>query len=348
MKLLVIGGTRFLGRWVVEEALARGWEVTLFNRGNHAEVFPNVRTIIGDREEDLIKLEVENWDAVIDTCGFHPYTVRKSVKALKANTSFYAFVSTISVYAKFPYEDDIKEEDEFLSLSEEELVPLNLNNQNVGEYYGHLKYLCELEVLREIPDKSLIVRPGLIVGPYDQTDRFTYWATRLQEEREILAPGRKNKKIQFIDVRDLAAWIVKMTEGRITGIYNATGPKDLYTMEDLIRDGKEIFQNKAETTWVSESFLLKENVQPWIELPLWIPETNSNEPEKKKEQDNGVNIDRALNHGLSFRDPKETLKDTYEWVTQKSRKLERAGLKQEKEQALLEKWNSTLNTSVQA
>ncbi|HWO77027.1 MAG TPA: NAD-dependent epimerase/dehydratase family protein [Bacillus sp. (in: firmicutes)] len=343
MKLLMIGGTRFLGRWIVEEALARGWEVTLFNRGNHADVFPNVRTIMGDREEDLMKLEGENWDAVIDTCGFHPHTVRKSVKAFKANASFYAFVSTISVYAKFPQEDDIKEEDEVLSLTEEELAQLNLDNQNVGQYYGHLKYLCEQEVLREIPDKSLIVRPGLIVGPYDPTDRFTYWATRLHEDREILAPGRQNKKIQFIDVRDLAAWIVKMTEGRITGVYNATGPKDLYTMQNLINDGKEIFQNKAKATWVSETFLLKENVQPWIELPLWIPETT---PENETNiQDNGVNIDRALNQGLSFRAPKETIKDTYDWVVQTDRKLERAGLKQDKEKALLEKWNSSLNTS---
>ena len=343
MKLLVIGGTRFLGRWIVEEALARDWEVTLFNRGNHANVFPNIRTMMGDREKDLMKLEGENWDAVIDTCGFHPHTVRKSVEALKANASFYTFVSTISVYAKFPQEDDIKEEGEVLSLTEEELAGLNLDNQNVGQYYGHLKYLCEQEVLREIPDKCLIVRPGLIVGPYDPTDRFTYWAIRLEEDREILAPGRKNKKIQFIDVRDLAAWIVKMTEDRITGVYNATGPKNLYTMEDLIKDGKEVFQNGAETTWVSETFLLKENVQPWIELPLWIPETT---PENELNiQDNGVNIDRALNHGLMFRNPKETLKDTFEWAAQTERSLERAGLAQEKEKALLEKWKSSLNAS---
>lgn len=346
MKLLVIGGTRFLGRWIVEKALERGIEVTLFNRGNHADVFPNVRTIIGDREDDLMKLEVENWDAVIDTCGFHPYTVRKSVRALKANTSYYAFISTISVYARFLYDDQIKETDEVLTLTDEELVSLNLDNQNVGEYYGHLKYLCEQEVLREIPDKSLIVRPGLIVGPYDPTDRFTYWANRLKQNREILAPGRRNKKIQFIDVRDLAKWIVRATEGRVTGIFNATGPEQNYTMEDLITDGKDVFNSQECTTWVNEDFLLKEKVQPWIELPLWIPESSpdpQNPEVSKTGRDIGVNIDQALSHGLTFRHPKETIKDTYDWIIKSERKLERAGMEEEKEKELLGKWRKEQN-----
>lgn len=345
MKLLVIGGTKFLGRWIVEEALERGWEVTLFNRGNHSDVFPNVRTIIGDRETDLLKLEVENWDAVIDTCGFHPHTVRKSVMALKANTSFYAFVSTISVYSRFVFEDEIKETGDILSLTEDELKDLNLDNQNVGEYYGHLKYLCEQEVLREIPDKSLIVRPGLIVGPYDPTDRFTYWATRFHENREILAPGRTSKKIQFIDVRDLAEWIVKMTESRMTGVFNATGPENVYTMENFIDDGKEVFQNHAETTWIPEDFLLSQQVQPWIELPLWIPESTPDpQTNTVQERDNGVNIEKALQHGLTFRHPKVTIKDTYEWATNTERKLERAGLSEEKEKTVLENWKATRNT----
>lgn len=351
MKCLVIGGTRFLGRWIVEEALARGWEVTLFNRGNHPDVFPNVRTMIGDRDVDLHKLERENWDLVIDTCGFHPDTVHKSVNALKANTSFYVFISTISVYARFAYEDEIKEDNQaILTLTKDELSKLALNNQTVGDYYGHLKYLSEQEVINQIPDHALIVRPGLIVGPYDPTDRFTYWALRLKEKRPILAPGRRDKKIQFIDVRDLAAWVVKMAEARNIGTFNATGPESLYSMENLIEDGKEVFNNDSPVKWVSEKFLLKEDIQPWVELPLWIPETTpdpNGQKDRDSKRDNGVSIEAALSYGLTCRSPKDTLRDTNTWFKNEGRALEKAGLARETEVRLLQKWKQEQSDPVE-
>ena len=221
VKLLVLGGTRFVGRHLVEAALARGHEVTLFNRGNHPEVFPEVEGLIGDRDGDLGALENRTWDAALDTSGYVPRLVRDSAERLRDAVGHYTFISTVSVYPDTlpPHAD----EDARVRGLEDPLTEEVTNGT-----YGGLKVLCE-EAVREIYGaRSLVIRPGLVVGPYDPTDRFTYWPVRVAEGGEVLAPGVPEAPVQFIDARDLAAWTLGMIEGRETGTYNAVSPADSF------------------------------------------------------------------------------------------------------------------------
>ncbi|WLD94279.1 NAD-dependent epimerase/dehydratase family protein [Alkalihalobacillus sp. AL-G] len=339
MNILVIGGTKFLGRHLVEAAMKQGHKVTLFNRGNNRDVFPELEQITGDRQHDIQVLEGSNWDAVIDTCGYHPQTVRKSVRTLAKKTNHYAFISTGSVYANFLNEDNVDEQSTTLMLNYETIASINEGEEIAAEAYGHLKYHCEQVVYEEMKGRALIIRPGLIVGPYDPTDRFTYWAKRLAEGREILAPGRKDRKIQFIDVRDLADWTIGMVEKQANGVYNVVGPAEKLTMETFIEEGKAVFNNKTDVTWVAESFLHKHEVAPWIELPLWIPETYSPmEGIKPAHGDIGICNKKAIEAGLTFRSFHETLKDTHDWFIEERGELSAAQLTDEKEQEVLKKW----------
>ncbi|MCF6136389.1 NAD-dependent epimerase/dehydratase family protein [Pseudalkalibacillus berkeleyi] len=339
MNILVIGGTKFVGRHIVEAALLHGHRVTLFNRGTNREVFPELELIQGDRVKDANKIGGRKWDAVIDTCGYHPKTVRKTVKAIKDYTDIYTFISTASVYKNFACEDMIDEDAEVLTLTDEEIDGISETAERTPETYGPLKYYCEQVVYDEMEGRGLVIRPGLIVGPHDPTDRFTYWANRLAEDREILAPGRPERKIQFIDARDLAEWTIQMVERQVVGTYNAAGPALKLMMATFLEKGKMLFNNPADITWVSESFLKKNHVGPWMELPLWIPETYALSEERPPANgDIGLDNFKAMKEGLRFRPYEETLKDTHDWFRQENRALSDVCLNATKEQTVLKKW----------
>jgi nucleoside-diphosphate-sugar epimerase len=329
MKLLILGGTVFLGRHLVEAALARGHAVTLFNRGQHnADLYPEVEKLRGDREGDLAALHGRAWDAAIDTCGYVPRVVRASAELLADAVSHYTFISSISVYAGF------KE----LGIDENAAVGVLADptvEEVTGESYGPLKALCEQAAEQAMPGRVLNIRPGLIVGPHDPTDRFTYWPVRVARGGEVLAPGRPERHVQVIDVRDLAEWTVRMVEGRQTGVYNATGPEYSLTMGQLLDVCRAVSGSDARFSWVGEDFLAEKEVGPWMEVPLWIPESD---PDAAGFSD--VDCGKAIAAGLSFRDLAETVRATLAWDATRPPDVERrAGLKAEREAELLRGWH---------
>ncbi len=327
MQLLIIGGTRFAGRHLVEAALARGHTLTLFNRGqSNPELFPQVEQLHGDRTEDLTLLQGRTWDAVIDTSGYVPRHVRRSAEALVGQTDRYVFISTVSVYA----ENNPRGMDETAPLA-------TLTDETVeeitGETYGGLKVLCEQAVEQALPDRALIIRPGLIVGPHDPTDRFTYWPYRIAQGGEVLAPGNPDQPQQIIDVRDMAEWIVKMVDAKHTGIFNAVGPEQLLTTRRMLEACVAVCNPQARLTWVSESFLLEHKVEPWSEMPVWVPEKDS-------AFDTCSNA-RAIAAGIKFRPIEDTIRDTLAWAnTRPSDHAWRAGMKPEREAELLQSWHA--------
>ncbi len=330
MRVLILGGTKFLGRWLVSELLARGHEITLFNRGlTNPQLFPQVIQIHGDRTRDLSALADGRWDAVIDTSGYAPSVVRRSAETLSKAVERYVFISTISVYAdvSMPGVD----EGAMLAM----LAPDNQTEEVNDETYGALKARCEQVVQQAAPGRALIVRPGLIVGPYDPSDRFTYWPHRVALGGEVLAPGRPERLIQFIDVRDLTDWIVDMVEAGRMGIYNATGPSTPTTMQSLLDTCKSVSGSDAAFTWVSEEFLRKQDVGAWMELPLWMPE---HEPANGGFF--GIDISKAIAAGLRFRPLPDTVRATLEWdQTLEADREWRAGLTVERETDLLMLWH---------
>lgn len=339
MKILIIGGTKFLGRHLLTAALARNHEVTLFNRGKHsAEEFENVEQIHGDRNSDLGKLNGRNWDAVIDTCGYLPQSVKASAEALKNSVGQYVFISSISAYAGFS-KPDFDETAPVAELSEEQQKQANeidlkgeLTGAILGEMYGALKVLCEREAERAMPGRVLTVRSGLIVGAFDPTDRFTYWVMRVAKGGEVLAPGGPDRYVQLIDAKDLSEWIIKMIEQNENGIYHATGkPFDL-TMKNMLEEIKSVSESDAAFVWVSEEFQKKEKVENWGDMPLYLPESS-----KEARGFLSANIDKALKTGLSFRPLSETIRETLDWRRAKKDEL-KAGISAEREKELLRKW----------
>ncbi|HEY6232326.1 MAG TPA: NAD-dependent epimerase/dehydratase family protein [Pyrinomonadaceae bacterium] len=342
MKLLILGGTRFLGRHLVEAALARNHVITLFNRGTQPSPFPNVETINGDRNHDLSKLANRRWDAVIDTSGYLPRSVTASAKALASAIDTYVFISSVSVYADLTAAD-IHETAALATLSSEQLDAANALDSsgqtsavNYGKMYGGLKALCEQAAEDVMPNRALNIRPGLIVGPYDYSDRFTYWVSRIARGGEVLAPGRPGRYVQFIDARDLAEWTITMIERKETGVYNANGLQDSLTMGSVLEKCKTVSGSDANITWVSESFLLEEKVAPWSELPLWVPE----EPPPYMKGLISINCDKATAAGLTLRSLDETIGDVLTWIqAEHPREKLIAGLDPAKEQLLLRKWH---------
>lgn len=328
MKLLILGGTVFLGRHIVEAALARGHEITLFNRGQrNPELFPEVEKLHGDRDSNLEALRGRRWDAVIDTCGYMPRIVKASAELLAGAVDHYTFISTISVYADFS-RPRVDEHTAVGRIEDETTEVVN------GETYGPLKALCERAVEQVLPGRTLIIRPGLIVGPYDPTDRFTYWPHRIAQGGEVLAPGRPDRKVQFIDVRDLADWNVRMVEERQIGVYNAVGPTQPITMEQLLHECRAISGSDARFTWVDDQFLIQAGVGPFMEMPLWIPEEA---PESLVISE--TSADKAFAAGLRPRPVAETIRDTLAWDATRPANIERrGGLKPERERELLRAW----------
>jgi len=333
MKVLILGGTVFLGRHLVEAALARGHELTLFNRGqHHADLFPDVDKLRGDRDGDLGALQGGAWDVVIDTCGYVPRIVRASAELLAGAVKQYIFVSSISVYADFGTAGI----DESAPVG---MLPDATTEEVTGESYGPLKALCEQAAEAAMPGRVLHVRPGLIVGPHDPTDRFTYWVHRVAQGGEVLAPGTPQGKVQVIDARDLATWIVRMAETTQTGVFNATGPDYQLTMGDFFETCRTVSSSDAHLTWVDDDFLVEAGVGPWIEIPLWIPASDSDTSGLLD-----ISIGKAVATGLQFRPIAETVRDTLVWDRSRSAETERcAGLKPEREAELLQAWHARSN-----
>jgi 2'-hydroxyisoflavone reductase len=353
MKLLILGGTRFVGRHLVTAALAREHEITLFNRGKHRGNHPsaalsNVETIYGDRNSDLAKLQDRRWDAVVDTCGYLPRTVRASAEILSHAVDRYVFISSLSVYADVSV-SGIDETAPLATLTSEELEKTNAIDSSgqvsavtYGKMYGGLKALCEQAVEEVLPGRVLIIRPGLIVGPYDYTDRFTYWVQRVARGGEVLAPGRPDRYLQLIDVRDLAEWIVRIIERKETGVYNANGLPGNLTMERVLEECKTVSESDASFTWVSDDFLLQEKVAGWSEVPLWIGEEDS--PHLKGFM--FIDCNKAVRAGLSFRPLNNTIGDVLTWreidrLNEGPNERLQAGIDPDKEQTLLRKWHET-------
>jgi 2'-hydroxyisoflavone reductase len=342
MKILIIGGTVFLGRHLVGTALARGHQVTLFNRGQrHPQLFPEVERLRGDRTGEIEALRGRRWDAAIDTCGYVPGVVQASAQLLAGSVGHYTFISSISVY-----EDSaanvIDESAQVRHLSESEVKKAALIKPagpiiavNYGEMYGGLKALCERAAEEAMPGRVLNVRAGLIVGPHDYSDRFTYWPTRLARGGEVLAPGQPSSLKQMIDARDLSEWIVRMIETGGTGTFNATGPGQELTMERVLAECQDAIGSDARLTWVDDEFLLEAGVAPWSEMPLWMPEKYSLPAFSR------TNCEKAIAAGLNFRPLAQTARDTLAWDSGRPADVERyAGLQAEKEAQLLQTWKS--------
>ena len=335
MKILIIGGTIFLGRHLIEAALERGHEVSMFNRGMHnPELFPQVEKLRGNRAEDLSALQGKTWDAAFDTCGYVPSVVRKSVEALRDSVEHYTFVSSCSVYGDF----DPNGSDESFPVAQitpeqvAEAEKLDTGKRakavSYGAAYGGLKALCEQAAEELMLGRVLNVRAGLIVGKYDSVERFTYWTKRVSEGGTILAPGKPNRRVRVINARDLADWIVRMAENRKAGIYNATGAEDGLTMEKMLTEMRDASASDAEFVWASDDFLDEQKVEAWTEMPLWIPE-----------QYNGifeVKNDKAINDGLKFRPLSETIKETLDWIRVRGDEPLKVGMEPEREKELLD------------
>jgi 2'-hydroxyisoflavone reductase len=315
MRLLVLGGTKFLGRHVVEAALARGDEVTIFTRGQtNPDLFPEVERLRGDRDGKLDALAGREWDAVIDPSCYVPRIARQSGELLRDAVGRYVFVSTVSVYADFG-----KPIDEGSPLAELE----DPETEEVMEHYGALKAACEHVFDELYGDRVTHVRAGLIVGPHDPTDRFTYWPRRLDEGGEVLAPGNADAPVQFVDARDLAAFMLLLAERGPGGPVNATGPAAPLTMRETL----ERIAPGADLRWVDDQAVLDAGVDPWMELPLWLPGD-----EMAHLMD--VDIARALAAGLTFRPLEETARDTLAWS--KSAGEQRETLSRAKERSILD------------
>lgn len=326
MNLLILGGTVFVGRHIVDAALAAGHHVTLFNRGQSgADIFPQLESLIGDRASgDLNALTGRTWDAVIDTCAYVPRVARDSAEKLADAVVHYTFISTCSVYADMttPGQDETAPVIELDDPSAEEIT---------GETYGGLKVLCERTITETLPGRTLIIRPGLIVGRHDRSDRFTYWPVRVARGGDILAPGRPKRPVQYIDVRDLAEWTVRMVEQQATGVYNAIGPGAGTTMGATLDSCLSVSGSDAKFTWVDEAFLLENEVGAYVEMPLWVPE--------EYRAFDAFSAAKAIHAGLTYRPIDTTVRDTLTWHATRSADYQwRAGLTSQRESQLLKKW----------
>jgi 2'-hydroxyisoflavone reductase len=320
MKLLVLGGTQFLGRAAVEAAIERGHGVTLFNRGQtNPELFPEVEKLRGDRATDPIPSGA--WDGVIDTSGFLPGVVRASAEALRDSVQRYLFVSSISVYASFtegPKEDSKRAK--LGNMPIDQMLP-------AYENYGALKALCEDVVTEVFGERALIVRPGLIVGPHDPTGRFTYWPHRIARGGQFVVPAPSEEQIQFVDVRDLGAWLVDLLARGDSGAFNATHPN--VSWRELVDSCLRVTGSGGEPVWIDRDWLAERRVGQWMELPLWLHDADSLGMLR-------ANVSRAVAAGLTFRPLDETVSGTLELAET----TQNAGLTPERERALLEAWRS--------
>ena len=317
MKLLLLGGPKFLGRAVADDALERGHELTFFNRGRtNPGLFPEVEKLVGDRDGDLRALDGRRWDAVIDTSGYVPRVVRASAETL-SDSGLYCFVSSISVY-----KDLSQKNDENGTLAELGELPAD---ELTDESYGPLKALCENVIRKIFGGRAIIVRPGLIAGPHDPTGRFTYWPHRIARGGEVLVPAPPERLTQLIDARDLGEWIVALCEHGVAGTFNATHPGLAWS--DLVEACEWVSESDVDIKWVPDAFLLDHNVGTWMELPLWIPDPRIEALH--------ADVTRAVAAGLAFRPLAETARAALD----DAGTTDAAGLTPEREAELLAAWH---------
>ncbi|HVP37552.1 MAG TPA: hypothetical protein VMS93_00055 [Candidatus Saccharimonadales bacterium] len=347
MDILILGGTIFLGRHLAEAALSRGHRVTLFHRGQHGPgLFPGVAHLRGDREGGLEALRGGRWDAAVDTSAYFPEWVEASAGLLAGAVDRYVFVSSISVYAGLA-RPGLDESAPVARLTPEQLARAReLRSQgpvraaDLGDLYGGLKARCEEAAEAALPGRTVALRPGLIVGPHDYSDRFTYWVRRLARGGEVLAPVSPERPVQFVDARDLAEWTLHLLESGRVGTFNATGPDYPLTLGALLEECRRAGGDRAELTWVTDAFLQRAGVRPWIELPLWTA------PDPAKAGFLSVDCRRALQAGLRFRPLRETVRDTLRWDQARPADAERrAGLGVERERELLAAWHAETRDS---
>ncbi|RKG66023.1 epimerase [Corallococcus sp. CA054B] len=340
LNILILGGTRFLGPALVQVAQARGHTLTLFNRGkSNPGLFPDVEKLQGDRDpnkgEGLKALAGRKWDAVIDTSGYVPRIVKASAELLAPNVGQYVFISSISVYKEMT-KQNLTESDAVGTIPDE-------TTEEVGETsYGPLKALCEKAAETALPGRTLNIRPGLIVGPDDGSDRFTYWPLRVAKGGEVLAPGDGEDPVQVIDARDLAAFIIRNVERRTTGIFNVTGPVQPMKMKGMLETLREATGSDARFTWVDTAFLDQQKVTAFGDMPAWVPRTG---PEGGI---GAVSIVKATQAGLATRPLADTVRDTLTWFhalpADRQEKL-RAGLSAEREKEVLAAWHQAKGTA---
>ena len=330
LRILILGGTGFIGPHQVRYAVDRGHKVTVFNRGktNPGSVPAGVERLEGDRNGKLDALKGREWDAVIDNPSTLPRWVRDAATLLKDSAGQYVFISTLSVYK----DNSVPNADESGALAE--LADPTVE-QVTGETYGGLKALAEKEAEKAFPGRATIVRPGLIVGPGDNSDRFTYWPVRIAKGGEVLAPGNPHDPVQFIDARDLGEWTIRLVEQKAFGTFNAVGPAHPLTMAEMLYGIKAVTTAGAQFTWVPATFLEAQKVAPWIEMPVWIP------PVGEYAGFGSRSIAKALAAGLTFRTLADTAAATlafHESRDAERKSKMRAGLKPEREAEVLAAW----------
>jgi len=325
MRLLFIGGTRFVGRTMATTAMARGHEVTLFHRGRlEPRGLPGAESVLGDRERDLALLLDGRWDAVVDSCGYLPRGVGASVAALRERASHYTFVSSISVF-DHSIPEGVDERGPLKTVPDAHADTFSI------EHYGALKARCERAVHAGFPGRALIVRPGLVIGPGDYSDRFTYWVARLARGGPIAAPDRRDAPVQWIDVRDLAEWTVRSIEAGVTGDFNVTGPEVACPFGEVLERVARAIEARPDLVWIDRETLEREEIEPWTDLPLALPYDGSEDGAAR------TNVAKAVAHGLTFRPLEDSARDVLRWwrEVEPAREL-KAGLPAEREARLLE------------
>src|SRR5947208_3020211 len=341
LRMLILGGTGFTGPQQVQYALSRGHHVTVFNRGrtHPGELPKEVEQLIGDRNGKLDALKGRTWDVCIDIPTTLPVWVRDAAQILKGNVDRYVFISTISVYSdnSKPGMDESGPLAEYKGADAMKETPETLRASRFA-LYGPLKVLSKREAEKWFPGKALIIRPGLIVGPGDESDRFTYWPVRLERGGEILAPGNPSDPVQLIDARDLAEWTIRMVEQGTTGIFNATGPKSTLTMQGMLDGIKKVTKANSTFTWVDADFLTAQKVSPWSDMPVWIP------PRGEEAGFSKINVNKAVSKGLTFRSVPDTTQATLDWFKKQSAERQaklRAGITAQRETEVLAAWHAS-------
>jgi nucleoside-diphosphate-sugar epimerase len=332
MRILILGGTGFIGPHFVTTARGRGHTLTLFNRGRrNAGLFPDAERIIGDRNGQIDALAGRKWDAVIDDSGYVPRHVRLTAELLHGNVARYLYISSISAYASFA-EPGLDEDDAVAKLADESVEEVT------GETYGGLKALCEQVVERTYGVAATVVRPTYIVGPGDTTDRFTYWPVRVARGGRMLAPGSARDPVQIIDVRDLADFVIDCLERDTAGRYNACSPAGAFTMGDVLDTSRRVTASDAEFTWVTSDFLVERGLVDSRELPIWSP------PAGDALGAALVSSARAVARGLRFRPLETTIRDTLAWHATRpasERDALRAGFSAAQEREVLAAWRES-------
>lgn len=332
LRVLVLGGTGFIGPHLVRALLARGHKVTIFNRGRtNADLFPTVEKVLGDRDGDLASLEGHTWDVVIDNSATNPKWVRLSAQLLRRAVGLYLFTSTRSVYSDFSVVG--MNEDGPTSAPDPAAI-----DEGRELSYGIAKSTCEYELKRAFPERHLIVRPGLIVGPGDATDRFTYWPARIDRGGEVLAPGDPDNNVHFIDVRDLAEWYVHLIETDATGTLNALGPASPMTFAEMLYGIRAVTTGAVSFTWVDTDFLLEREVRPYSDMPLWMPARGNRAGFQR------FDLSKPLAHGIRYRALAVTARDTLAFHysrPEERRAALRAGMDAAREADLLGQWHAT-------